>query len=51
MTEHPDGSLGGIGDVAWLAIAMTFVYAAFGYAVGHRVRACIAGSGHRTSTE
>jgi DHA1 family inner membrane transport protein len=51
LTERPDGSLAGIGDVAWLAIAMTFVYAAFGFAVGHRVRARIAGSGHRTSTE
>jgi predicted MFS family arabinose efflux permease len=51
LTEHPDGSLGGIDDVAWLAIAMTFVYAAFGYTIGRRVRARIAGSGHHTSTE
>jgi len=51
LTEHPDGSLGGIDDVAWLAIAMTFVYAALGYTIERRVRARIAGSGHHTSTE
>jgi hypothetical protein len=51
LTEHPDGSLGGIDHVAWLAIAMTFVYAALGYTIERRVRARIAGSGHHTSTE
>jgi predicted MFS family arabinose efflux permease len=51
LTEHPDGSLAGIGDVAWLAIAMTFVFAALGYVIARRVRVCVAGSGHNTSTE
>jgi predicted MFS family arabinose efflux permease len=51
LTEHPDGSLAGIDDVAWLAIAMTFVYVALGYAIERRVRVCVAGSGHHTSTE
>jgi predicted MFS family arabinose efflux permease len=51
LTEHPDGSLAGIDHVAWLAIAMTFVYAALGYAIERRVRVRIAGSGHHTSTE
>lgn len=51
LTEQPDGSLAGIDDVSWLAIATTFVYAALGYAIERRVRARIAGSGHRTSIE
>jgi predicted MFS family arabinose efflux permease len=48
LTEHPDGSLAGIDDVAWLAMAMTFVYCALGYAVERRVRARIAGSAGHT---
>jgi len=48
LTEHPDGSLAGIDDVAWLAIAMTFVYSALGYAIERRVRARIAGSARHT---
>jgi len=44
LTEHPDGSLAGIDDLAWLAIAMTSVYAALAYAVERRVRARIAQS-------
>jgi predicted MFS family arabinose efflux permease len=48
LTEHPDGSLAGIDDVAWLAIAMTSVYAALGYAIERRVRARIAGSARQT---
>ena len=44
LTEHPDRSLAGIDDVAWLAIAMTSVYAALGYAIERRVRARIAGN-------
>jgi predicted MFS family arabinose efflux permease len=51
LTEHPDGSLAGIDGVAWLAIAMTFVYAALGYVIARRVRVCVAGIGHHTSTE
>lgn len=52
LTEHPDGSLAGIDDVAWLAIAMTFVYAALGYAIERRVRARIAGTaGHTPMSE
>jgi predicted MFS family arabinose efflux permease len=39
LTERADGSLAGIDDVAWLAIAMTSVYVAFGYAIERRVRA------------
>lgn len=50
LTEHPDGSLAGIDDLAWLAIAMTFVYSALGYAIERRVRVRISGSGHHTST-
>jgi len=38
LTERPDSSLAGIDHVAWLAIAMTFVYAALGYAIERRVR-------------
>lgn len=51
LTEHPDGSLAGIDHVAWLAIAMTFVYAALGYVIERRVRVCVVGIGHHTSTE
>jgi predicted MFS family arabinose efflux permease len=39
LSEHPDHSLGGIGELAMLAIAMTFVYSALCYAVERRVRA------------
>jgi predicted MFS family arabinose efflux permease len=42
LSEHADGSLTGIADVAWLAIAMTFVYAALCYAIQRGVRARIA---------
>jgi predicted MFS family arabinose efflux permease len=49
LTEHPDGSLVGIDDVAWLAIAMTTVYAALGYAIERRVRARIAASARQTA--
>ncbi len=48
LTEHPEGSLAGIDDVAWLAIAMTSVYAALVYAIAHRVGARIAGSARHT---
>jgi predicted MFS family arabinose efflux permease len=48
LTERPDRSLAGIHDVAWLAIAMTFVYVALCYAIERRVRAGIA-SARRTS--
>jgi predicted MFS family arabinose efflux permease len=49
LSERPDGLLAGIEDLAWLAIAMTFVYAALGYAIERRVRARIAGSPRHTS--
>ena len=39
LTEDPDGSLAGIDDVAWLAIAMTAAYCAIVYATARRVRA------------
>jgi predicted MFS family arabinose efflux permease len=48
LTERPDRSLAGVDDVAWLAVAMTFVYVAFGYAVERRVRAPIAGTACHT---
>ena len=51
LTERSDSSLAGIDHVAWLAIAMTFVYTALGYAIERRVRVCVAGIGHHTSTE
>jgi hypothetical protein len=44
LTEHPDSSLAAIDDVAWLAMAMTFVYCALCYAIERRVRARSAGS-------
>jgi predicted MFS family arabinose efflux permease len=44
LSEHPDRSLTGIDDLAWLAIATTFVYAALGYAIERRVHARIAAS-------
>ena len=47
LSERPDGSLAGIDDVAWLAIAMTFVYAALCYVIGRGLRARIVESpGH-----
>jgi len=49
LTEHPDGSLAGVDDVAWLAMAMTFVYCALCYVIERRVRARIAGSALHTS--
>jgi predicted MFS family arabinose efflux permease len=45
LGERPDGSLAGIEAVAWLAIAMTFVYVALCYAIERGVRA----RGRRTS--
>jgi predicted MFS family arabinose efflux permease len=45
LGERPDGSLAGIETVAWLAIAMTFVYVALCYAIERGVRA----RGRRTS--
>lgn len=51
LTEHPDGSLAGIEHVAWLAMAMTFVYSALGYAIERRVRVRIAGSGHQVTNQ
>jgi predicted MFS family arabinose efflux permease len=51
LTEHPDGSLAGIDHVAWLAIAMTFVYSALNYAIERRVPARNAGSGHQPAPE
>lgn len=48
LSERPDGSLAGIDDVAWLAIAMTFVYVALCYAIERGVRARIAGSAGHT---
>lgn len=38
LSERPDGSLTGIGDLAWFAIALTFVCCVFGYAIERRVR-------------
>jgi predicted MFS family arabinose efflux permease len=38
LTEHPDGSLAGMDHVAWLALTMAFVHAAFGHAVARHVR-------------
>jgi predicted MFS family arabinose efflux permease len=49
LSERPDGSLGGIGDVAWLAIAMTFVYVALCYAIDRAVRPRIAESARSVS--
>jgi predicted MFS family arabinose efflux permease len=51
LTEHPDGSLGGIDHVAWLAIALTSVFVALGYVIERRVRVSVAGIRHHTSTE
>jgi predicted MFS family arabinose efflux permease len=48
LSERPDGSLAGIDHVAWLAIAMTVVYPALGYAIERGVRARIAGSARHT---
>jgi len=39
LSERPDRSLAGIGELAWLAIAMTCVYSALCYRVDRRVRA------------
>jgi predicted MFS family arabinose efflux permease len=39
LTEHPDGSLAGIDNVGWFAIAMALVHVAITYAVHSRVRA------------
>jgi predicted MFS family arabinose efflux permease len=49
LSERPDGSLAGIDDLAWLAIAMTFVYAALCYAITRAVRAGIAVSARSIS--
>jgi predicted MFS family arabinose efflux permease len=39
LTEHPDGSLAGIDNVAWFALAMALVHAALSYPINRRVRA------------
>jgi len=39
LTEHPDGSLAGIDDVGWFALAMALVHAAISYVLDRRVRA------------
>ncbi len=44
LSERMDGSLAGIDELAWLAIAMTFAYSAFAYAIERRVRAHVAGN-------
>jgi hypothetical protein len=44
LSEHPDHSLAGIGELASLAMAMTFVYSALCYAVDRRVRAHVVGA-------
>jgi predicted MFS family arabinose efflux permease len=49
LSERPDGSLAGIDDVAWLAIAMTTVYTVLCYAIGRGVRARIAENAGHTS--
>jgi predicted MFS family arabinose efflux permease len=38
LTEHPDGSLAGMDDVGWFALAMAFVHAAVSYAIDRRGR-------------
>jgi len=44
LSEHPDHSLAGIGELALLAIAMTLVYSALCYSVEHQVRAHVVGA-------
>jgi predicted MFS family arabinose efflux permease len=44
LSERMDGSLAGIEQLAWLAIAMTFAYSALAYVLERRVRADIAGN-------
>lgn len=44
LSERMDGSLAGIDEVAWLAIAMTFAYSALAYVIERRVRAHIPGN-------
>jgi predicted MFS family arabinose efflux permease len=39
LSERPDGSLAGIDDIAWLAMAMTLVYAGLGYVIERLIRA------------
>jgi predicted MFS family arabinose efflux permease len=39
LTEHPDGSLAGIDDVGWFALAMALVHVVISYAIDRRVRA------------
>jgi len=48
LSERPDHSLAGIGELALLAVAMTFVYSALCYAVARRVRAHVVGSARPT---
>ncbi|HMG19981.1 MAG TPA: MFS transporter, partial [Kofleriaceae bacterium] len=50
LSEQPDGSLAGIDDLAWLAIAMTFAYSALVYVTERRLRAHAARSARDTST-
>jgi predicted MFS family arabinose efflux permease len=49
LSERPDRSLTGIDDLARLAIALTFVYAALGYAIERRVRARVSPGAPATS--
>jgi hypothetical protein len=42
LSERMDGSLTGIAQLAWLAIAMTVAYSVIAYAIERRVRAQIA---------
>jgi hypothetical protein len=38
LTEHPDGSLAGIDDVGWFALAMALVHVVISYTIDRRVR-------------
>lgn len=51
LSERPDRSLIGIADLAWLAIAMTLVYAALGHAIERRIRAGLAASARARAAE
>jgi predicted MFS family arabinose efflux permease len=50
LSARPDGSLVGVEHVAWLAIAMTFVYAALSYATARKVPTRSAGTTRHTPT-
>jgi predicted MFS family arabinose efflux permease len=49
LSEQPDHSLAGVGELALLAIGMTFVYCALCYAIEHRVRAHVVESARPVS--